>query len=124
MFIRKLNHFYLRNNCLWELDRSWDGFQWLNADDVDRNIYVYKRLNKQGKYIIVVLNMSGSPVYNYQIGVDRGTYYEVLNSDAEEFGGTNLINQDQSAVKEPCLGYNYSIYLNVPKFSMIIIKKR
>ena len=123
-YIRKLNHFYLRNNCLWELDRSWDGFQWLNADDVDRNIYVYKRLNKQGKYIIVVLNMSGSPVYNYQIGVDRGTYYEVLNSDAEEFGGTNLINQDQSAVKEPCLGYNYSIYLNVPKFSMIIIKKR
>ena len=32
-YVAKLTKIYLKKSCLWEIEDSWDGFQWINADD-------------------------------------------------------------------------------------------
>ena len=37
-WVKELLHLYRRNRCLYELDSSWEGFEWINANDADRSI--------------------------------------------------------------------------------------
>jgi len=55
-----LNRLYLRTNELWEMDFSEKGFQWIYADEADKNLVAYKRFAKNGKYIVAVINFSGN----------------------------------------------------------------
>ena len=48
-WVRDLLHLYKRNKAMYELDNSWEGFEWVNADDRDRSIYSFIRHSKNGK---------------------------------------------------------------------------
>ena len=54
-----LNRFYLRTRELWEVDFSLKGFEWIFADEADKNLVAYKRFAKNGEYIVAVINFSG-----------------------------------------------------------------
>lgn len=63
LFVRELNSFYLRTSELWELDFSPRGFEWIYADEADKNIVAYRRYNKKGESVIVVISFSGEKQY-------------------------------------------------------------
>jgi len=94
-FCRAVNHLYRDRSPLWEIDDSWDGFTWINPDDADRNILSYRRRDKKGRELIVVLNFAPVLHENYRLAVPKmGRYEEILNTDRYIFGGKNHLNEE------------------------------
>ena len=88
-FMKELLGIYRKYPALYEIDRDWSGFEWINADDSDRSIYSYIRKGTTEKNrVLVVLNMTPMRREKYRVGVPAaGKYKLVLNSDEERFGG-------------------------------------
>ncbi len=59
-YVRALNSFYLSHAELWEIDFNGNGFKWLLADEADKNCVAYRRIDSNGKSIIIVINFSGT----------------------------------------------------------------
>ena len=123
-FFKSLNHFYLSCKPLWEIDFSWEGFSWISNDDYGQSVISFRRIDKSGKEVIVVCNFQPEYHENYRIGVPfSGTYSEIFNSDAEEFGGTGITNgANVKSENEPMHGYEQSISLKIPPMSVIYLK--
>ena len=101
-YIAGLNAFYLENRALWELDDTWAGFEWIDADDRERSVFSYRRRDKEGNELVVILNFTPVVREDYELRVpdDRAKYREVLNSDSSEYGGSNVVNTSElSALK-------------------------
>ncbi len=93
-YVRALNHFYLDNPSLWEIDDGWDGFEWISADERDLNILSYRRKDKKGREIIVALNFAPVQRDAYPLAVPKmGRYEEIFSTDRYEFGGRNVLNE-------------------------------
>jgi 1,4-alpha-glucan branching enzyme len=115
---------YRDYRALHELDCSPNGFSWIDADDSDHSIYTYCRLSRDGELLIVVLNFTPVPRFDYRIGVPKaGTYIELLNSDAKLYGGSNIGNLGARTTQEVARhGRPHSLQLNIPPLGMLIIK--
>ena len=125
-YVKTLNHFYLKNKPLWEVDDSWDGFSWISHDDYTQNIIAFRRIDKNADELIALCNFAPVVRENYRIGVPYKTKYkEVFNSDSEEFGGTGTGNPADLVAEEiPMHGFEYSISLTVPPLSVVYFKPK
>lgn len=123
-FVRDLNHFYLENPPLWEIDDSWDGFQWLVHDDNTQCIISLRRTDDQGNDVIVVCNFTPVERENYRIGIPEEKYYEiVLNSDDVKYGGTGIPDNKVIECEEISMhGKANSIVLDIPPMSVMYLK--
>lgn len=124
-YVKAMNKVYLSEKALWEADFLAEGFQWLDADNAKQNIYSYLRKTQNGKSVLaVVLNMSVPTYEKFRVGVPKpGIYEELINSDAEEFGGSGKINKNQiKTEKIPYHGQEYSIEITVPPLGGTILK--
>ncbi len=88
-FYGKLLQIYRKYPCMHEIDDSWDGFEWINADDKDRSIYsFFRKCGTDKKKVLFILNMTPVEYKDYRLGVPKkGTYKVILNSTDPEFGG-------------------------------------
>ena len=93
LFIKELNMFYKEHSELWERDYSWDGFEWLDPDDRDRNVLTFKRINDAGDELIVITNFAGMAHEGYDIKLDKAEKYKLLFSSADvKYGGGGHIS--------------------------------
>lgn len=124
-YVGDLNRVYRDYPALYELDCSADGFSWIDADDADHSIYKFCRFARNGETIVVVLNFSPEPQYDYCVGVPHpGKFVELLNSDAEIYGGSNIGNPgDIKVTDETQHGRPYRIRINVPPLGMLVLKQ-
>lgn len=123
-FFKKINEFYKDNPALYSLERSWDGFEWLVADDYNNNVYAYERSSADGQRIIAVINFSGVDQTNYRIGVHKGRYKVVFDSDAVSFGGKGTFSKKTYSPKSvPSHGKRQSISVNVARLSFVYLLK-
>ena len=90
-FIADLNKIYLKNKPLYNLDDSWDGFNWLIVDDSGHNTFTYERIDDEGKKIIVSLNFSFVDWNKYSFDVENGTYKIIYASNDIQYGGANKL---------------------------------
>jgi len=74
--------------------------------------------------VIAVVNFTPVPRREYRLGVPAaGDYVELLNSDADVYGGSNIGNQGRvSAVKKPSHGCEWSLSLTVPPLGFLLLK--
>lgn len=88
-WVKELLHLYRRNRCLYELDSSWEGFEWINANDADRSIFSFIRKSKDGKNnMLFVINFTPVERPDYRVGVPKHkTYQLVLDSEDPKFTG-------------------------------------
>ena len=126
-FIAELNNFYLENKELWEIDTSWDGYEWIQANDGDSNVISYKRKAIDGSELIMLINFSPIRRDGYQINLNsKGEYKEVFSSDERRFGGNGILNDEiiKSAKYKDKFGkeQNY-IKINLPALSGVIIRQ-
>ena len=123
-FFRALNDFYKENSCMYQVDFTWEGFQWIHHDDYQHSVIAFRRIDRDGNNIIVVCNFQ--PMYreDYAIGVpEYGVYAEVFNSDDEQWGGTGKSNGTNiHAVEEEMHGLEQSIHINLPPMSALYLK--
>jgi 1,4-alpha-glucan branching enzyme len=88
--IQSLNAMYRNEPALYEADFSRDGFEWIDACDADASVISFLRKGKStGDIIMVAANFTPVPRISYRLGVPRGGFWsEILNSDAEIYGGS------------------------------------
>ena len=127
-FVSFLNNFYLQNKALWEIDDSWDGYEWIEANQSDFNVISYKRKSINGEDdLIIVINFSPILRENYYLSVDKdGFYEEALSTDEVCFGGTGILNQGKIEAKKQINhngGIQNHIEINLPPLSAVIIRK-
>ena len=120
-----LNRLYRDYPALHELDCSSDGFSWIDADDADHSIFSYCRKSRDGQTIVVVLNFTPVVRHKYRIGVPNpGSYVELLNSDAEIYGGSNVGNLGEIvATQKSCHGRPHSISVSLPPLGMLVLQR-
>ncbi len=122
--VKELNHLYKDNAPLYEIEDSWDGFEWLAADDNDRNFIAYKRKDRAGKEIVVLVNFSGEDFYGYTLGLEKGKYRVIFNTDAVKFGGRGVEKKRvYHTEKTFSHGKEYSIRFNLPKLTCVYLTK-
>ena len=91
--VKTLNHIYRNTPAFYEVDRNWNGFQWITANDSDNSVLAFLRTDAQGKSVLCVINFT--PVFHpiYRIGLPQaGKLNEFFNTDRAEFGGSNQYN--------------------------------
>lgn len=124
-FIKDLNEIYREEPALYEVDFNLYGFEWIDFHDYEKSIISFIRKAKDpNNFLVFVFNLTPVPRFDYRIGVPRvGFYREVLNSDAEIYGGSNLGNFGGVYVDNiPCHGRDFSLNLVLPPLSVLIFK--
>ena len=123
-FVRALNHFYRQNSPLYEIDDSWNGFEWRVVDDKFNNLLAFTRFSKSGEEITAVINFSGIDLTNYGIGMPKGKYRIVFSTDHKPFGGNGRFGKKvYRTVKKSSHGKENSIFIDIPKLTCIYLKK-
>ncbi|MEM6574101.1 MAG: 1,4-alpha-glucan branching protein GlgB [Pseudomonadota bacterium] len=113
--VRTLNGHYRDLPALHQRDCRSEGFSWINWQDRDRSVFSWWRQGDTGEPVVCVFNFTPMVWHDYRLGVpSAGTYREMLNSDREEFGGSNLYNPPLASLAEPCDSCDHSLVLTVP----------
>ena len=124
-WVKGLLHVYQKNPAMYELDSSWKGFEWINANDAERSIFSFIRKSKDGKNNLLFV-CSFTPVErpDYCVGVpEKKTYRLILNSDAAEFGGSGAERPLSYKAKEKeCDGRKYSFAYPLPAYGVAIFR--
>ena len=122
-YVKALNHFYLKNKPLYEIDYNWAGFNWIVSDDYKQNVIVFSRFDKQGNELIFVVNFSTNQINNYSFGVGKpGEYEEVFTTNLKKFGGTGVVNQKVVSETKKLHSKEHSITIVVPPLSAMFFK--
>ena len=114
-YVAALNSFYLGHSELWDIDFDEEGFRWLLADEADKNVVAYQRVNRKGQYLTVLLNFSGCE-QRVTIPTEKGLRLESV------FDTGNLSEEQRSAKIYTVNGQHYADIVLSP-FSGVIYKK-
>jgi len=124
-YVRDLNHLYVAQPALHELDFDGAGFAWIDCNDNDTSVIsLIRRARHDDDFIVVVCNFTPVPRLGYRIGVPRaGTYRELLNSDSRYYGGSNVGNGN-GVVASPASrhGLPFSLTLDVPPLGAVFFR--
>ena len=124
VMVKELNELYKSTPALYEIEDSWDGFEWLAADDRDSNFLAYQRCDRRGGTIVVLINFSGTDHYGYRLGVPAGEYELIFNSDDVRYGGRGISQKTvYTATNDHSHGKEQSICFDIAKFSCMYLKK-
>ena len=124
-WVRDLLHLYRRRKAFYEQDNTWEGFEWINADDRDRSIYSFVRHAKGGKQnLLFVVSFTPVAREDYRVGVPKRKQYRlILNSDEEKYGGTGKKRPAvYKAEKSECDGRPYSFAYPLPAYGVAIFE--
>ena len=123
--VKALNKLYRSEPALYKYNFSYDGFEWINADDADHSVFVYARKSDKPKdMLIVVLNLT--PVFrgDFRVAVPKGKWKEIFSTDANEFYGSGKLNPKViTAENVPMLNQQQSIAINLAPLAVSIFKK-
>jgi 1,4-alpha-glucan branching enzyme len=123
--VRDLNRVYRREPALYELDADPAGFAWIDCTDWEQSVVSFVRRARDAEdFVLVACNFTPVPRHGYRVGVPAPGYYrEVLNSDAGEYGGSNLGNAGGAwAEPTPWQGQPHSLVLTLPPLAVLMLK--
>ena len=126
-FVRDLNQLYTKEPAFSEQDNEPGGFSWIDPHDSDQSVVSFmRRTKKEEDTLIFICNFTPVPRHGYRVGVPHaGEYYELMNSDAVNYGGSGLENKQPmpsgSMFWQSC---PHSILLTLPPLATIILKQK
>lgn len=126
-YVKDLNHFYMENKALWELDTSWDGFRWVNEADSENSVLSYIRRGRHAAdNVVVVANFTPVERPIYKIGVPLAGEYEVVfHSNAVKYGGNKRITKKVYKTKNMQFSdMMYTIEVAIDGNSVMFLKKK
>ena len=123
-YFKTLNHFYIENKALWELDNREEGFEWIDADNNEQSVLSFIRKGKDEKdKLIFILNFTPVTYYDFEVTVpEAGEYIEVLNSDSIEFGGSGQTLETSVFTTDEDNNSSYKIKTKVPPLAVTVLK--
>jgi 1,4-alpha-glucan branching enzyme len=124
-FVQDLNHAYTAEPPLHQCDFDSHGFQWIDCNDSDNSVVSFvRRATDSADFLVAILNFTPVPRHGYTVGVPRaGSYTELLNSDADLYGGTNVGNGGV-IFTEPVAAHGHadSLRLTLPPLGFLLLK--
>ena len=123
--VQHLNHLYRSEPSFYELDDTYDGFEWIDFGDADNSVLSFARKSRGGDVILFVVNATPVVREGYRVGAPgAGFYREILNTDAQTYGGSNAGNcGGMRAENTFWQGRNHSLNLRLPPLSVIGFKR-
>jgi 1,4-alpha-glucan branching enzyme len=120
-----LNYIYKSEPALWQLDDSYEGFDWIDLHDADNSVVSFLRKSREGDVVAFVVNATPMVRYDYRLGVpEPGFYREVINTDAETYGGSNVGNFGGVQTQDvPWMGRENSILIHLPPLATLAFKR-
>jgi 1,4-alpha-glucan branching enzyme len=125
-FVADLNQLYQSQPALHQVDFDPRGFEWIDFHDWEQSVVCFlRRAKNPDDFVVVACNFTPQPRKGYLVGVpEGGAYRELLNSDSEHYGGSNLGNSGGvEAQPWPCHGRPYSLRLTLPPLAVVILKR-
>jgi 1,4-alpha-glucan branching enzyme len=122
--VRDLNRLYTGTPAMYQRDAVSTGFRWIVGGDTENSVAAFLRVgNEDVNPILVVCNFTPVPRYDYGIGVPRpGVWQELLNTDAEIYGGSNLGNGGRvNCVPAQRHGEAQSLELTLPPLGALFL---
>jgi 1,4-alpha-glucan branching enzyme len=122
--VQHLNYIYKSEPALWQLDDTYEGFDWIDLHDADNSVVSFLRRSREGDVVAFVVNATPVVRYDYRLGVpESGSYRELINTDAETYGGSNVGNlggvQTQGV---PWMGREHSVLIHLPPLATVAFK--
>ena len=125
--MRELNRLYRASPALYQVDFHSTGFEWVDFHDWEASIIAFvRRAEDPSDFILFCCNFTPVPRQGYEFGVpEEGFYEEILNTDSELFGGSNMGNGGcVSSRPVPKHNRPYSIAVTLPPLSVLAFRKR
>jgi 1,4-alpha-glucan branching enzyme len=122
--VGELNKVYVSNPSMWQLDHHYSGFQWIDGGNADQNLLTFIRYDDAGNPIAVVINFAGHPYHDFKLGLPKsGTWLEILNTDAEVYGGSGVGNFGRiEANGDGSHGQPHSASISIPPLGAVWFK--
>ncbi|WIG57296.1 MAG: 1,4-alpha-glucan (glycogen) branching enzyme, GH-13-type [Ktedonobacterales bacterium] len=123
-FVRDLNTLLRTEVALHECDFLPEGFEWIDGSDTQNSVIAFVRYGyEKADPLLFVCNFTPVPRPNYRIGAPvAGRYMEVLNSDGERYGGSNVINASLKTERVAQHGQKQSLVLTLPPLGVLALK--
>jgi len=120
-WVTDLNKCYAEYPALHELDFDPAGFSWVDANDWEQSVVTLMRSSSDGQHVLGVFNFTPVPRSEYRTGVpEPGRWREVLNSDADVYGGSGVGNQGGVEAEDvPWHGRPYSVKVTLPPLGAV-----
>ncbi|MEX1005157.1 MAG: 1,4-alpha-glucan branching protein GlgB [Acidimicrobiia bacterium] len=126
--VSDLNRVYREVPALHGADCESDGFEWIDANDADASVFTFLRRSRDGDLVVVAVNATPIPRHQYRIGIpETGTWDEILNTDATQYGGSgqgNLGSVESGPLALPRHGRPNSLDLVLPPLSVVALRRR
>jgi len=126
-FVAELNRLYRSTPAMYQVDFHHTGFEWVDFHDVEHSVISFiRRAEDPADFVLFVCNFTPVVRESYEIGVPaEGFYQEILNTDSELFGGTNVGNGGLVSTQPvPRHNRKYSISVTLPPLAVLAFQKR
>jgi 1,4-alpha-glucan branching enzyme len=122
--VQHLNYVYKNEPALWELDDTHEGFEWVDFHDAENSVVAFLRRSRDGDVIVFAVNATPLVRNGYRLGVPgAGFYREIINTDAETYGGSNVGNMGGfEAADFPWQGRTHSLMISLPPLATVAFK--
>jgi 1,4-alpha-glucan branching enzyme len=120
--IKDLNRLYADELALHQLDCEAAGFEWLEANDAETSILAWLRKGRDGSPpVLVICNFTPTPREGYRLGLpSAGRWREILNTDAEPYGGSGMGNLGMITTEEVAShGRPFSARMTLPPLATV-----
>jgi 1,4-alpha-glucan branching enzyme len=126
LLVKELNRLYAAEPALHEVDFHYSGFEWVDFHDADHSVIAFLRRAEDGRFVLVCCNFTPVPRPKYRFGVpEEGFYEEILNTDSELFGGSNIGNGGLVASEPvPNHGRPFSVNITLPPSAVVAFRLR
>ncbi len=122
--VQDLNRTYQEIPALHQMDYQREGFQWLIIDDHTQSVFAFSRFDSEGNPVVAICNMTPTVHHNYVVGVPQaGQWQELLNTDSEIYGGSNVHNGGTlTTIEQANHGQAQSLSVTLPPLATVIFK--
>ena len=123
--VRELNRTYRAEPALHELEFHYTGFEWVDFHDVQNStISFLRRAEDPRNFLMICCNFTPVVRLDYEVGVpEAGTYREILNTDAQNFGGSGVLNgQPMHSINQNRHGRPHHVKLTLPPLGVSILR--
>ncbi len=115
-----LNRAHVDHPAMWRRDTEPAGFDWLDASDAAQSVLAFQRNGHDESPVVCVANFTPVPRHGYRLGLpSAGAWDEVLNTDAEAYGGSGVDNGTVHSEDVPWQGREHSAVVTLPPLAVI-----
>jgi len=123
--VRDLNRLYVNEPAMYEVDFHWDGFQWVDLNDIENSVISFLRFSAgREQKLMFVCNFTPMVRRDYKIAVEHdGFYRQILNTDDTRYGGSGVGVVDGVWTEQnPHLGKPYMLNLTLPPLAVMAFR--